>query len=672
MMENKALVSELQARKVKSYILEVDFEKARQTLQDHSNIIGDFEAANLRSAIQTSVEAVALWPQSQSFSENLALHKIVNELPRFKPTLINVTEYYHVGHDDQDSLSKQYNTSHPTTLLFAGIGDARNMHATLRHIASVENKSAETPTLRYHFTVIDIKAHAVARDLVIFMLLEELAKESTKTNLEECEEVLATLFYVYGAVIMPPRAYERLRRTMIATMALLEGTSGTTPWLLIFEKQHGSIKAVLVSWLHDAEQRCPTRMIRRIATKKSFRRDAKSRYRGQYTGNEPGCRNDDIMFDKACVLTPPKSFFEDDPLNFKQILAGPDPSSAMDLAWLWQLDWSWKPNVTLVDIEWLNSGDVDAGFGFDPFLLYTQMLDCSPRNPNCLYDYAASYFTSLGEALLHLKSRIRVEIIVGEMTQVFDQIRYGLLEHRKDTKSLESLYNGVESNVRSWKYPREYDRIHMSNVPDYTAWTIVHSPLNMSIFFRLLNHLREVGYPAHWLSDILSPLLTNTLETGARPPRTVPLALEETQQMFTNPPQPMSITPFITELTTLASIWLPALNFGLLSGHAAIPPQTGIRKYGMVFGTVETRNVYNCAHALVFVDREISFHSDVPMKRWRLREILSDDERDRRKRQPLDDRTHREGLHGGGVLDAGGRDAGDVGEGELVVFDMEF
>ncbi|GME60903.1 hypothetical protein E4T50_10470 [Neofusicoccum parvum] len=167
----------------------------------------------------------------------------------------------------------------------------------------------------------------------------------------------------------------------------------------------------------------------------------------------------------------------------------------------------------------------------------------------------------------------------------------------------------------------------------------------MSIFFRLLNHLREVGYPAHWLSDILSPLLTNTLETGARPPRTVPLALEETRQMFTNPPQPMSIAPFITELTTLASIWLPALNFGLLSGHAAIPPQTGICKYGMVFGNVETRNVYNCAHALVFVDREITFHSDVPVEHWPLREILSDDERDRRKRQPLDDRTHREGLH---------------------------
>ena len=39
--------------------------------------------------------------------------------------------------------------------------------------------------------------------------------------------------------------------------------------------------------------------------------------------------------------------------------------------------------------------------------------------------------------------------------------------------------------------------------------TLIYAPLNLTIFFRLLIHLHQVGYPSHWLSDVLVQILEN-------------------------------------------------------------------------------------------------------------------------------------------------------------------
>lgn len=43
----------------------------------------------------------------------------------------------------------------------------------------------------------------------------------------------------------------------------------------------------------------------------------------------------------------------------------------------------------------------------------------------------------------------------------------------------------------------------------------IHSPLNLTTFFRALTHLREVGYPAHWLSEVLKHLIEDRVITSA-------------------------------------------------------------------------------------------------------------------------------------------------------------
>lgn len=61
-----------------------------------------------------------------------------------------------------------------------------------------------------------------------------------------------------------------------------------------------------------------------------------------------------------------------------------------------------------------------------------------------------------------LADRLQIEVIAGEMADVMERIRYGCLEHRShnpnDPKSLKLT-----------RFPSGFDRIHMSNIPDYVG-----------------------------------------------------------------------------------------------------------------------------------------------------------------------------------------------------------
>lgn len=66
--------------------------------------------------------------------------------------------------------------------------------------------------------------------------------------------------------------------------------------------------------------------------------------------------------------------------------------------------------------------------------------------------------------------RIQIEVIAGEMADVLERIRYGCLEHRSHKPS--------ESNqLDPTQFPSKYDRIAMSNIPDY-----VGGPLGSHLF----------------------------------------------------------------------------------------------------------------------------------------------------------------------------------------------
>jgi hypothetical protein len=60
--------------------------------------------------------------------------------------------------------------------------------------------------LKVHVTLLDIKEHALARDLVVVFLLSKIM---TCTDTVEKLELQATVFYLYTALVMPQYCHRR-------------------------------------------------------------------------------------------------------------------------------------------------------------------------------------------------------------------------------------------------------------------------------------------------------------------------------------------------------------------------------------------------------------------------------------------------------------------------------
>ncbi|TGO88327.1 hypothetical protein BPOR_0169g00060 [Botrytis porri] len=90
---------------------------------------------------------------------------------------------------------------------------------------------------------------------------------------------------------------------------------------------------------------------------------------------------------------------------------------------------------------------------------------------------------------------------------------------------------------------------------------MVYSPLNLTILFRQLGHLHCLGYPSHWLLEVLVPLLEDAgmLKTNVRPPCNVPLRPDQVDLKY--PIKELCIIPFVPELKTLATLFAPLLPF---------------------------------------------------------------------------------------------------------------
>ena len=80
-----------------------------------------------------------------------------------------------------------------------------------------------------------------------------------------------------------------------------------------------------------------------------------------------------------------------------------------------------------------------------------------PKHPKSLFDYACAFFRPVARALRSLQSRMTVELLCGEMSDVMERLRYDVLEQRQDLDT--------QSPSDATSMPVLYHRIHMSNIP---------------------------------------------------------------------------------------------------------------------------------------------------------------------------------------------------------------
>ncbi|KAK7943594.1 uncharacterized protein PG986_012707 [Apiospora aurea] len=109
------------------------------------------------------------------------------------------------------------------------------------------------------------------------------------------------------------------------------------------------------------------------------------------------------------------------------------------------------------------------------------------------------------------------------------------------------------------------------------AFDLVYAPLNLTMFIRLLVHVSELGYPAHWLSTLINNLLGGEVTTTARAPRRYVLKTQDVDKV--HPPRKVSVKPWTMEFAALISIWQPLLPFGLISSCRLLAPLDEIHEY---------------------------------------------------------------------------------------------
>ncbi|TCD63143.1 hypothetical protein EIP91_005902 [Steccherinum ochraceum] len=185
-------------------------------------------------------------------------------LPIFRKSTNPGLDYFTIGHDDPMSIIDDWGPNDPDPIdlrrlspshlshlsfLFGGVGDARHVFSSIigLHRAHQRLGVEKQSQLNAHFTLLDIHATAIARDLCIFLLLDELAAD--RLDEEGKTETLATIFYIFIGVLIPPYCFAKFRTAVRLAIAKLQQSPPTLPpWLHVVADTIPSILDALHLW----------------------------------------------------------------------------------------------------------------------------------------------------------------------------------------------------------------------------------------------------------------------------------------------------------------------------------------------------------------------------------------------------------------------------------------
>ena len=111
---------------------------------------------------------------------------------------------------------------------------------------------------------------------------------------------------------------------------------------------------------------------------------------------------------------------------------------------------------------------------------------------------------------------------------------------------------------------------------EFGASPMVWKSLNLTAFLRLLMHLHTIGYPAHWLGQVLANILKDDVVTSARPPIKCPIDLDECLKR--RDMKKMSTSAFVAELSTLTAMFSRVLPFAVIVREGVIPHLENVRE----------------------------------------------------------------------------------------------
>ena len=376
-------------------------------------------------------------------------------------------EYFSVGHDDADSVvdSGLLASSSDETIacLFCGIGDARNLLATLTHISISQLSMPGLSTKRFHFTLVDIHPAVFARDLLIFRLLLDSAREPKTRQ----RETIVTLSYVYSAHVMPQWTYDRLQVGLSSVCEDL-GKEDVMDIFYIPQDARTKIARYVEFWQKPVSAQYGTAKLRELVRAETLQSRAKdaAMLQGSELSSPPGCdynSPDALGYVQFTAMLPHIDLLKKyEPVLLNHFTAytkrrSPTTARAVNE----YLDAKWQPNVTFVDSDFENKRENkhSAQMDSEPYKVVCDLFANIPAtvagNTTGILNHLCGFFEFISTWTQKIQQQLTVEVVLGEMVDTFERLSCGILRQKQERMG----------RLNPAVFPNSYDRVHMSNIP---------------------------------------------------------------------------------------------------------------------------------------------------------------------------------------------------------------
>jgi len=361
--------------------------------------------------------------------------------------------------------------------LYCGVGDARHLYTTLLVAGSAPRKFFQALQL----TIIDLKAQALAKVLVLFDLVDAYNKhkQSEGAASDAALSVARSMAYIFAGHFYPSSVHNAIQSTLTSLIEKLEKGQPILPWLYVAEVSREPIIATLKEWkgpsvdAHNPKE--PIDWLKHHIREKDSHEMLSALQMG-YDIPKPsvpsGCEDDRLFFDNACILPPPKtSDMGGDELP--QLLDAVKSKLASASSTLVDhVRQHWKANVTLFDLAWEKQwksnpalkGDDEylSGLLFDPLDVLGMVVGDlpPPKGPSPgVIDRLGMYFAKVADSITELSSILTIEVIHGEVADIMEKLTYDCFDYRLKAPG------AAGTRPDPSKFHKKFDHIHLSNIP---------------------------------------------------------------------------------------------------------------------------------------------------------------------------------------------------------------
>ncbi|KAJ7311762.1 hypothetical protein DFH08DRAFT_973846 [Mycena albidolilacea] len=614
------------------------------------------QIARIEKAYSADEPAWTVWRSSMDGGESrlevvdFARERLLS-LPILKKSPVSAREYYTISHDDIYSLldkSSEEQGPSPSVeedaldikacsndklsklaFLFGGPGDARHAFGTVKC------------SLKVHITLLDVKEHALARDLVVMFLLSKIM---SCTDADEKLELQATLFYLLCAVA----------KEMVAKIS--ENPVNFLPWVRLDFLGVPAIKSALALWATLPEKNTASYV-------------AGHRYSEDDQNAEFRLTRESKWYKNTKAFIPPSAFWNRHPDS----CFGPNAKSQTAAK---DVKTSWIVNPTLFDSAEGPDIILDATNG-DTFCVIRQIAAfqrrhpvsaCVFNNPSARNSYILEFIhgdiqSRLLRMRAHPEARVAQNLPVKYtkmwLSNVPDYINGPLdtaifvvpsLQDTTSSASANHLLNFTAFMGEPTSFSNTYAHLQARDFPSYLGcraiymdafdvtslvpltlprpnpdlakredlkiWLIrtflctlltgkssgmakIIGPKTLVAFIHLLIHLHKAGYPGHWLGDFLGTLLSNTLVPNILPyTDTLPISPRHDWTRG-RPIAKLHLDPWIADMEAVVARIYPALPFAfpLL---AQFPAADDIGLYRANMYCYGEQTIYDPVAALLF------------------------------------------------------------------------